>query len=315
MNAKVFNGIDTIPALERDLHLAIGMFDGVHLGHQAVIESAVHSARRSGGLAGVLTFWPHPSALVHPERRTRMMMSPETKHEILGELGVELIIEQAFGEDFARITAEDFLPRLKLAMPRLTSIYVGENWRFGAGRKGDVQLLLESATRLGISVLSAPRIQFNGEAISSTRIRECLKAGEMSLANKLLGYSYFSTVESVPGRRLGRTIGFPTLNLPWEPELQPKYGVYAVQVSGEKQERLPGIANYGLRPTVEDARSPLLEVHVLGECPFVCGQSLHVEWISFVRAEKRFASLEELKAQIAEDCRKVRADFSLPSPS
>jgi riboflavin kinase / FMN adenylyltransferase len=309
----VFLGIDKVQLPPRPLHLAIGMFDGVHLGHQAVIESAVHSATRSGGLAAVLTFWPHPSALIHPERRTRMIMSPETKHEVLARLGVHTIIQQPFGTDFSSIAAEDFLPRLKQQLPSLAAVYVGENWRFGAGRRGDVHSLLASAAPLGVSVLSAPRIQFNGEPISSTRIRDCITSGDIVTANKLLGYSYFADGEIVPGRQLGRTIGFPTLNLPWEPELQPAYGVYVVQASRPGSEVLyPAVANYGLRPTVADARIPLLEVNILGECPFQCGEAIFVEWMRFLRPEQRFPGMEELKVQIAKDSAQARADFSLP---
>lgn len=308
-----FFGIDEAKIPSRPLHLAIGMFDGVHLGHQAVIESAVRSAARSGGQAGVLTFWPHPSALVRPEKRTRMIMSPDIKREVLGKLGVDVIIQQPFGADFARISAEEFLPTLKKALPQLASIYVGENWRFGAGRQGDVAFLLRSAEKLGLSVLSAPRIQYNGEAISSTRIREHLAAGEMPQVNALLGYAYFAQGETEPGRQLGRTMGFPTLNLAWEPELQPAYGVYTVRVFGRGAEGgLPGVANYGLRPTVEDSKAPRLETHILGPCPFPCGDKIRVEWLRFLRPERRFESVEQLKAQIAKDCLEARADFSLP---
>lgn len=308
-----FFGIDETRLAPKPLHLAIGMFDGVHLGHQAVIESAVRSAARSGGAAGVLTFWPHPSALIRPDKRTRMIMSPEIKREVLGRLGVDVIIQQPFGDDFARIKAEDFLPTLKKALPQLAGVYVGENWRFGAGRTGDVSQLLRSAEKLGVSVLSAPRIQYNGTPISSTRIREQLARGDMPQVNALLGYAYFAQGETEPGRQLGRTIGFPTLNLAWEPELQPAYGVYVVRVSGAGSEKpLPGIANYGLRPTIEDAKVPRLETHIFGPCPFVCGDFIKVEWLRFLRPEKRFGNLEELKAQIAKDCFEARADFSLP---
>lgn len=314
MNLPVFFlGIEKAHLPQKPLHLAIGMFDGVHLGHQAVIEAAVHSAAQTGGVAAVLTFWPHPSALIRPERRTRMIMSPGTKHEVLARLGVNFIIQQPFGADFSRIGAAEFLPHLQQALPTLAGVYVGENWRFGAGRRGDIGMLLASAVPLGVSVLSAPRIHFNGEPISSTRIRDCIASGDMVTANKLLGYSYFADGETVPGRRLGRTIGFPTLNLPWEPELQPAYGVYVVRASRPGGEVFhPAVANYGLRPTVEDARSPLLEVHLLGECPFECGDPIFVEWMRFLRPEQRFSGLEELKAQIAKDRARALADFSLP---
>jgi riboflavin kinase/FMN adenylyltransferase len=178
-----------------------------------------------------------------------------------------------------------------------------------------VALLLAQAREQQVPVLSASRIQYNGGPISSTRIRECLEAGNIAEANSLLGYSYFAEGEVIPGRRLGRTIGFPTLNLAWQPELQPRHGVYAVRlVNGLAGAPMPGVANYGLRPTVAEATIPLLEVHVLGECPFHCGDRLSVEWLKFLRPECKFAGLEELRAQITRDreaARAALADFSL----
>jgi riboflavin kinase/FMN adenylyltransferase len=315
--SRIFHDLAQVELSGRPLHLAIGMFDGVHLGHQAVIGSAVHSAARSGGMSGVLTFWPHPSALVHPERRTRMMMTPSIKCAVLARLGVDCMIEQSFGPDFAAITADDFLPALKAWLPSLAGVYVGENWRFGAGRHGDVALLLASAVKLGLPVFSTPRVQFNGEPISSTRIRKDLAAGRIGEVNTLLGYTYFSCSESVSGRRLGRTLGFPTINLPWEPELAPAHGVYGVRVAKSGCDHWhPAVANYGLRPTVGEAKSPLLEVHLLApppEFPFATGDELVVEWLTILRPERRFADVGELRAQIARDCAAARLEFSLPA--
>ena len=312
MNAPAqFGGLEAAQLPARPLHLAIGMFDGVHLGHQAVIESAVHSARRCGGLAGVLTFWPHPSALFRPDQRTRMLMNPEMKARVLGRLGVDVLITQPFTREFARITAEDFLPHLRRALPSLAGVYVGENWRFGAGRKGDVRLLLASAAQHGVPVVSVPRIVCNGEPISSTRLRDCLAAGDVGQANLLLGYSYFAEGVVTPGRRLGRTLGFPTLNLPWQPELEPRHGVYVVRVAGGESGAVrPGVANYGQRPTVNTAGGgPLLEVHVLGDCPFGPGAQITVEWLHFLRPEQKFSGPDELRAQIARDRAAAEAWF------
>jgi riboflavin kinase / FMN adenylyltransferase len=297
-----FDGLDRAALPLKPLHLAIGMFDGVHLGHRAVIEAAVQSARRSGGVAAVLTFWPHPSALFRPANPTRLIMDTPTKLRVLGQLGVDAVITQPFSMDFARIEAEAFLPDLKRHLPGLAAVYVGENWRFGRGRRGDVALLNTEARKLGIDVFSAPSVNLDGAPINSTRIRSLLETGEIGAANNALGYSYFSEGIVTPGKRLGRTIGFPTLNLAWSPELRPRLGVYAVRISGAKlAASLPAVANYGLRPTVEQATEPRLEVHVLGSCPFDAGDPVTVEWLNFLRPELKFASLDELRAQIGRD--------------
>jgi riboflavin kinase/FMN adenylyltransferase len=291
---------------ERPLHLAIGMFDGVHLGHQSVIDSAVHSARRSGGLAGVLTFWPHPSALFRPENPTALLMPMEMKRRVLAELGIDFVIEQNFSREFAAIEAGDFVHFLKRSLPRLSAIYVGENFRFGRGRKGDVATLVEEGKKLAVAVYSAERLSHNGAPISSSRIRELLVKGDVVEANALLGYSYFAEGVVERGRQLGRTIGFPTLNIAWEPELKPRFGVYAVEVLDAAGNRLKGVASYGTRPTVEAAGRPILEVHLLEDSALTYGDKVRVNWLHFLRPESKFESLDALKKQIVVDAENAR---------
>jgi riboflavin kinase/FMN adenylyltransferase len=288
------------------------MFDGVHLGHRAVIEAAVQTARQTGGTAAVLTFLPHPSTLFRPEQPTRLIMDQANKARVLHRLGVDAMVTQPFTREFAQVTAEEFVPWLKQRAPMLAGIYVGENFRFGRGRKGDIALLVAEGRRHGVHVFSAPRVNLDGEPISSTRIRALLEAGDVAAANALFGYSYFAEGPVVPGKRLGQTIGFPTLNVSWAPDLRPRFGVYVVRVAGAKAvTALPGVANYGLRPTVEQAHEPLLEVHLLTECPFVTGDHVVVKWLRFLRPEQKFSGVEELRAQIARDRSAAAADFSL----
>jgi len=308
---QLFEGIENASLPRRPLHLAIGMFDGVHLGHRAVIDAAVQSARRSGGLAVVLTFWPHPSSVMRPDKATKLIVSPEIKARLLAAAGVDAVISQRFTQEFAQIEAEFFLPHLKKFLPQLHTIYVGENWRFGRGRRGDLALLLAESRRHGLTVFSSSRVQENGEPISSTRIRACLEEGRIEDANTLLGYTYFAEGRIQPGKNLGQKIGFPTLNLAWEPELRPLYGVYAVRVTGLKSTRShAGVANYGLRPTVEQSVQPRLEVHLFGDCPFGNGDEIKVEWMRFLRPEKKFGNIDALKAQIAEDSAAAKKFFS-----
>jgi riboflavin kinase/FMN adenylyltransferase len=297
------DNFEALSELKGELHLAIGVFDGVHLGHKAVIESAVFSARRSGGICGVLTFDPHPSRLFHPESPTRLIMPIETKTQMLYEVGVDCVIRKHFDRAFASIPADQFLRQLKNSLPALKSIYVGENFRFGQKRAGDVATLIASGRELGLGVFSAERIKHNGEPISSTRIRSELEAGGILAVNDLLGYNYTATGEVVNGAQLGRTIGFPTLNLPWQPECLPRFGVYYVRfrASGSKT-WAAGVANYGVKPTVAEAdQSPALEVHGLESTDLTAGDAIEVEWLRFIRPEQKFASLDELKAQIAKD--------------
>lgn len=295
-------GLENVALPARPLHLAIGMFDGVHLGHRAVVEAAVQSARAVSGIAGVLTFWPHPSSVLRPDNPTRLIQDRHTKARALLALGLDVVVTQHFNAEVAAMDADQFLPWLKQRLPRLAAIYVGDNFRFGQGRRGDVALLVAAGRKESVRVFSAPRVNLDGEPISSTRIRAQLAAGDVEAANSLLGYAYVSEGRVTRGKRLGRTIGFPTLNIPWTPDFVPRLGVYAVRVAGVKSPTpLAAVANYGLRPTVEDSAEPRLEVHVLGSCPFDEGDEVRVEWLRFLRPETKFANLEELRAQIARD--------------
>lgn len=297
-----FDGVEHATLDGRPLHLAIGIFDGVHLGHRAVIEAAVKAARESGGQSAVLTFAPHPSVLLRPAQPTKMLMAASAKARVLARLRVGAVITQPFTSEFAKITAEQFLPWLKARLPQLVGVCVGENWRFGQGRVGDVALLARLGAAEGLNVFSAPRITLQGEPISSSRIRAAIEQGEIGAANSMLGYPYLSDGVVKPGKRLGRTIGFPTLNLEWSPELRPPFGVYVVRVSGAKSVRpLAAVANYGLRPTVENAVEPRLEIHVIDRCPYDEGDTLEVEWLQFLRPEIKFSAIDELRAQIALD--------------
>jgi len=303
MSATQFHNIEDVRLPAKPLHLAIGMFDGVHLGHRAVIDMAVQSARRSGGVAGVLTFAHHPTALLRPDNPTRLIHDAVTRARLLVEAGIDTVILQRFTPELARVEAEDFLPWLLKCLPHLATVHVGENWRFGRGRRGDVAMLVAQAKQHHLAVVSAPRVNENGEPISSTRIRASLQAGEIEDANLMLGYNYFAEGVVTPGKALGRSLGFPTLNIAWEPDLRPRFGVYAVRVSGEKKSgACAGVANYGLRPTVEQgAAQPRLETHILGPCPFASGDKIHVEWLRFIRPEVKFSGIGELTAQIARD--------------
>ncbi len=290
------------------MSVAMGIFDGVHLGHQAVLASALKHAKENRGIAAVLTFTPHPSRILRPDQPTEMLFPEQAKERRLFQAGIEAIIWKYFTLDFAQLQAEDFTEVLVKAFPSLASLHVGENFRFGQMRAGTPAVLRERLAMQNVTVEAVPRFEWNDEAVSSTRLRRTISNGRIEEANTMLGMPYRCSSQIARGRQLGSTIGFPTFNLPYVPEAKPRLGVYAVRVSGENGERLPAVANYGLRPTVEDAASaPLLEVHLLGDVPsWAEGDTLTVEWLSFIRPEQRFDGLEALKAQITQDVVKAR---------
>ncbi|WP_324726048.1 riboflavin biosynthesis protein RibF [Actomonas aquatica] len=300
----------------RPLHLAIGMFDGVHLGHRAVVEAAVASARNTRGLAAALTFDPHPSRLLRPDAPVCLLQPAGIRSRRLLAAGLDVVIAQPFTPEFAAVSAEDFLPNLLKALPELRTIYVGENWRFGRGRVGDVAMLNAEARKNGLRVFSAPRVNFDGEPISSTRIRVALREGRLDTVNALLGYTYCTDGVVKGGQQLGRTIGFPTLNVPWAPECAPRLGVYAVRIrravrTSDDTASWEGVANYGVRPTVADGETtPLLEVHAFETPPFDAGDHIEVEWCAFLRDERRFDGIEALRRQIDQDAAAARRFFA-----
>jgi len=290
--------------IKSPVHLAIGMFDGLHLGHQSVIHSAVQAAELDGGLSGILTFDPHPSRLFRPDSPTPQIYTPAAKQELLREMDLALCLIQPFGEKFAAQTALEFVEWICGCLPTLSSISVGENFRFGKNRQGAPSLLVDQLRSRGISVFSCERVHLDGEPISSTRIRGILPTKPIEEVNRLLGRPYHSIGKVEEGKRLGRTLGFPTLNLPFDAEIAPLYGVYLVRyrrLGDPRESSRFGVANFGLRPTVEDTPYPRLEVHSLDPCIADYGDPVVVEWIQFLREEKNFANIRELESAIAKD--------------
>lgn len=306
---NVLADIEDLRELPGPLHLAIGVFDGVHLGHRAVIEEALNSARDGGGSAVVVTFDPHPVEVLIPERAPRLLTATEHKLIILArETGIAHTLVVRFDSAFAAQTGETFVHRLLAAAPPegIARICVGRAWQFGKGRSGDFALLERLGSQHGFAVSGIETVEVDGERVSSTRVREAVAAGDFATASRLLGrtHTVFGSVEK--GRQLGRTIGFPTANLAVACEQLPPGGVYAVRVTGAG-DGWNGVANLGTRPTVEgDGGQRKLEVHLFGFDAEIYGESLEVEFVAFVRPERKFEGVEELQAQIARDAEEAR---------
>lgn len=311
-SARIVKDLAHVGTVARGIHLAIGIFDGLHRGHQLVLQSAIEAAESTQGIAAVLSFDPHPSELFRPSDPTRLMMPIEYKLERLKACGVQLIICQHFDRQFASLCAEDFLPYLQGYLPSLASIHVGENFRYGRQRLGSLASMQAAGPIHEIKVSGVARTLDTGEVISSTRIRKQLELGAIEQVNRLLGSPYQVCGTVVGGQKIGRQLGFPTLNIHWAPACQPKFGVYAVRFRelGTTTWQA-GVANYGIKPTLQRQEAePCLEVHALQSCRLTQGTHLQVEWLHFVRAELRFDTLEDLKRQIAEDTQVAKEFFA-----
>ncbi len=309
--------IADLKRLKGPLHLAIGVFDGLHLGHQAVIEAAQRSAAESGGTVVVVTFDPHPIEVLSPGNAPRMLTASGHKRLILErQMGVRQVLVVPFTREFAEQTGEQFVESLIDAAPAggIARICVGRSWQFGRRRSGNVALLESLGERFSFEVTGVDTVEVRGMRVSSTRIREAIGAGDFEVAAALLGrvYTVFGTV--IRGRQLGRTIGFPTANLTVHSEQLPPTGVYAVRVTGSG-DSWNGVANLGYRPTVEGGEvKRLLEVHLFGLDSEIYGEDLEVEFVEFLRAEQKFDGLELLKRQIVKDVAAAKASLVMGEP-
>ena len=288
------------------LHLAIGVFDGIHLGHQAVIEKASQCAQKEGGEVVVVTFDPHPAAVLSPQNAPRLLTSTQHKAHILFQhLKIRKVLAIPFTKEFSEQNADQFIEEL-CAGKRIKSISVGKDFRFGKSREGSVEKLRELGASLRFQVNAVEIVKVDGITASSTRVREAIAAGDFEVANALLGRKYTVLGTVIEGRKMGRTIGFPTANLTVHSEQLPPTGVYAVRAIGAG-DSWDGIANLGYRPTVEGGDvKRLLEVHLFGLEDEIYGEDLEVDFVQFLRGEQKFEGLEELKTQIAEDIKTAR---------
>lgn len=286
---------------EKPLHLAIGIFDGVHLGHRAIVNAAVHNALGKNAWSGVLTFHPHPQKILSPNQTIELIYPIERRIKIIESLSADWIFVSEFTSTLAALRAKEFFDLLRQCFPSLHTLYVGDNFRFGHQRKGDVSLLKRLSDQANIQLHVIKSVTYQNERISSSKIRLDLQKGHLEQANFRLGVPYSFEGRSIPGQKRGQSIGYPTLNFAFNHELKPSLGVYTVYLfCNEKLFR--GIANYGYRPTFEDLSFPLLEVHLLDPWPGTTEQAwMKIEWLKFLRGEKKFQNLEMLKEQIARD--------------
>lgn len=299
---QILNDLESLKSLRGPVYLAIGIFDGVHRGHQALIAEAQADAARTGGTAVVMTFEPHPMMFFQRPEQPLRLSGPRHKELLLARQGVTHLAVIPFDAARSTQTAEEFVDDLRAYCDPLGGVVVGAEWKFGKGRGGDVALLRRMG---GFEVDGIAPVKIDGEVISSTAIRMAVAKGNLAFAEKSLGrpYAVFGCVE--PGRRLGHKLGFPTANVAFHGYQLPPDGVYAGNVRiGEQAFR--GIINLGVRPTAGASTGRVLEVHLFDFDGNLYGMDVEVEFLRFVRAEAKFGSLDELKAQIIRDIAAVK---------
>jgi len=291
--------------------LTVGNFDGVHLGHRALLQRLTATAARIGLPASVLTFEPHPREFFAPDASPARLTTLREKLELLADDGVDMTCVCRFNTRFASLSADAFIERVLVTALRVKHLIVGDDFRFGAGRSGDFALLAAAGSRYGFQVEAMESIHVNGERISSSGVRDALQAGKLAYAAQLLGRPYAIDGRVVRGAQLGRQLGFATANIRIKHERPPLHGVFAVEVKGLADGPHAGVANLGYRPTANFVVRPLLEVHLLNYCADIYGAHLNVRFLHKLRDEIKFPGLDALKTQIACDVAAASAYFQL----
>ncbi|NAZ06838.1 MAG: bifunctional riboflavin kinase/FAD synthetase [Thermocrinis sp.] len=304
VNSKCLKDLPCYEGLEEEHAITVGVFDGVHLGHQSLLKKLIESAQRRGLKGCVLSFYPHPSKVLSPGQQPCELTDPLERAERILRLGIDRVVFINFDRDFSRIRAEDFLKHVLFERLRCRYLLVGYDWRFGYRKEGEVELAKETGQRLGFEVETAEPFYKNGHIISSTYIRRLLHSGRLEEASEYLGENYWVKRKVVRGSGRGSSLGYPTANLGPSENLCLKEGVYAVRVN----EQFLGVANYGFRPTF-DGKAKVLEVHILDFEGNLRGERLKVEFLGFLREEKKFSSKDELIKQIERDIAIVKEKF------
>jgi riboflavin kinase/FMN adenylyltransferase len=288
----------------------IGNFDGVHLGHRRILEAAVARARETRRPSVAITFEPHPLAVLRPDRAPRRLQTLRQKEEAIEALGIENLLVIPFTRDFSLTEPEDFVRQILHERLAVAELLLGRHFAFGRGKRGDLALLQRMEAECGFVAGGVEEVFFEGEPVSSSRIRTAIARGEIARADAMLGREYEIDGLVARGEKVGRKLGFPTINLEPENELHPAGGVYVTAIEIPSMgERFDSVTNVGRRPTVYEDYATTIETHVLGFSENVYGEKVRLFFFDRLREERRFASLEELAAQIARDVEATRSWF------
>jgi riboflavin kinase/FMN adenylyltransferase len=305
---RLFHGTDNAD-IARPTVLTLGVFDGLHLGHQLIMQTVVERARAVGAVPTVITFEPHPREVLHPESAPPLLQTFDQKIEALGVLGIEQTIVIHFDKQFAQIRAQDFLRDAVVDRLHAKEVYLGCGFAFGHGREGNIDLLRSVSQSLGFFADEVPEVRLRGRRVSSSRIRELLQQGRVNLARRMLGRPYGVEGRVARGAERGVTLGFPTANLHPRNRVIPRNGVYVTATLIEGQWRR-SVTNIGTRPTFESAAATSVETFVMNYSGDLYGDVVRVRFLHRLREEQKFGSVDELKSQIECDVARAESYFN-----
>jgi len=306
---QIFRGVPR-PERRKPCALTVGNFDGVHRGHQALLARVTAAARARGLASAVMTFEPHPREFFAPQAAPMRISNLRDKLGALQAAGIDRVFIQHFNRRFAQLSAIDFVESILLTGCDVRWLLVGDDFRFGARRAGDNALLQQYASHGRFELEQMPTFDDGGERISSTAVRTALAAGDLTRAERLLGRPYAISGRVLHGRKLGRSMGFPTLNLRIAHAHPAVHGIFAVRVHGIGREPMRGVASIGLRPTVDQQGRWLLEVHLFDFTREIYGELVNVEFVKKLREEQKYETLDALAAAIRRDAEQARAVLS-----
>jgi riboflavin kinase/FMN adenylyltransferase len=304
---RLFHGTDNAE-IQRPTVLTLGVFDGLHLGHQLIMRTVVERARALGVVPTAITFDPHPRAVLHPQSSPPLLQTLDQKVEGFGVLGIEQTIVVRFTEEFSKIPAEDFLRDIVMDRLHAREVYLGRGFAFGHNRQGNIELLRQVSKELGFVAGEVPEVGLRGQRVSSSKIRELLALGKVNLARRMLGRPYGVEGRVERGNERGHMLGFPTANLRPQNRVLPANGVYVTGTLIDGQWRR-SVTNVGTRPTFETGSEPSVETFVMNWGGDLYGDVIRVRFLYRLRNEHKFDSLESLKTQITKDVDRARNYF------
>ena len=305
---EIFYGIDKFSESQKcGTCVAVGTFDGLHVGHRPIVQTLVETASKKGLKSLILTFDPHPRKVLFPDRGLNLILSPEEKVEVLSTTGIDYLVVHHFDKNFASINSEDFMNKVMVGKLGMRHLVSGFNNHFGCDRMGDVEVLQQYGRRFGFEVSRLDAAMLNGISASSTSVRNALMEGDVTSAASILGYSYYISGTVVHGRHIGTQIGFPTANIKPDcaDKLIPKAGVYAasVQVEGNL---FQSVVNIGENPTISDSNNTTIEAYILDFDGDIYGKNVRVYLYRRIRDQKKFSNLEQLALAIENDIAEVK---------